>query len=126
MRDSVTLQQLANLRGRDVYDFDGRRIGVVDEIFYESETRRAEWIGIGNSFFPDRRLVVPLRGAELRDDGLALPYDCTEIEDAPDVEGDVIAPAVEHALIAHYGLDYDGEAAELPEPGDPPQLRKLV
>ena len=126
MVGAVTLEQLADSRGRDVYDFDGRRIGAIEEIFYESATQRAEWIGIGTSFFPDRRLLVPVRGAELRDDGISLPYDCTEVEDAPDVDGDVIAPVVEHALIAHYGLDYDGDAGELPAPGEPPRLRKLV
>ena len=126
MRDSVTLQQLANLRGRDVYDFDGRRIGAIEEIFYEDGTQRPDWIGIGDSFFSGRRLLVPVRGGELREDGFALPYDCTEVEDAPDVAGNVIDPVLEHALIEHYGLDYDGDAGKLPEPGDPPRLRKLL
>ena len=126
MVGAVTLEQLADSRGRDVYDFDGRRIGAIEEIFYESATQRAEWIGIGTSFFPHRRLLVPVRGAELRDDGMWLPYDCTEVEDAPDVDGDVLEPDVEHDLIGHYGLDYDGEAGKLPAPEDPPRLRKLL
>ena len=126
MVDSITLETLAAARGLDVYDFDGRRIGAIEEIFYEHGTRKPAWIGIGTSFFPGRRVLVPVRGAELHEDGFALPYDCAEVEDAPDVAGDVIEPAVEHALIAHYGLDYDGDAGALPEPGDPPRLRKLL
>ncbi len=126
MVDSITLQALASARGRDVHDFDGRRIGAIEEIFYEEASERPEWIGIGTSFFPGRRLLVPVRGAELSDDRLAVPYDCTEVEDAPDVRGDVVEAELEHALIEHYGLDFDGEAGALPAPGDAPRLRKLI
>ena len=42
------------------------------------------------------------------------------------MRGDVVEPELEHALIEHYGLDYDGDGGALPSPGDAPRLRKLI
>ena len=126
MNKGMTLDRLAGMRGAAVYSSDGERIGTVEELFMDEETREPEWIGIGTGFFGTKRVLVPVTGASTESDGITVPYSKQQVKDAPDVDGDVIAPVVEHALIAHYGLDYDGDAGELPAPGDPPRLRKLV
>ena len=60
---------------RAVYDDAGEKIGSVEEIFYDPATSRPEWVGIGTGLFGTKRVLVPVEGARVTEDGLmvALP-----------------------------------------------------
>ena len=117
MQDSYTIEQLEELRGTNVYDSAGDKIGEVEEIFWDEQTRRPEWIGLGAGFFGTKRVLVPVTAAEQRADGLVVPYSKDQVRDAPDVDSDEISQETEYALARHYGLDYSEDRSDtgLPE-----------
>ena len=103
---NVTMETIAAARGADVYSSDGDKIGSVEDIFHDYETREPEWIGIGTGIFSTKRVLVPVQGAELRSDGLFVPYGKDQIKNSPDIDGDEIGEDTERALYEHYGLAY--------------------
>jgi uncharacterized protein (TIGR02271 family) len=96
--------RLDELRGEPVYDNAGEKIGSVEEIYYDPQTRSAEWIGIGTGFFGTKRVLVPVEGAQHTGDGLAVAYSKDHVKDGPDVDEDDISTEREAELAAHYGL----------------------
>jgi hypothetical protein len=104
-----TLDDLVRFRGAAVYDAKGARIGAVDEIFYDDATSRPEWVGIGTGFLRTKRVLVPLEGASVRDDGLYVAYDAEHVKRSPDVDSDEISDEVERELYAYYRLGAGAE-----------------
>ena len=117
MQDGITLDRLAALRGTAVYSSEGDKIGRVEEIFMDEETRRPEWIGIGTGFFGTKRVLVPVEGASLGDDQITVPYTTAQVKDSPDIDSDEITQGTESALYSHYGLGYTESRSQtgLPE-----------
>lgn len=103
---TVSMETIAAARGVDVYSSDGEKIGSVEEIYHDYETRRPEWIGIGTGIVTTKRVLVPVEGAELRGDGLFVPYAKEQVTDSPDIDADEIDEGTEQALYEHYGLSY--------------------
>jgi uncharacterized protein (TIGR02271 family) len=104
MPDRMTMERITEARGASVYDADGDEIGVVDEIFYDRDTREPEWIGIGTGFFGTKRVLVPLDRAQLTADGLRVPYSKDYVKDAPDIDSDEVSEQTEQELYSYYGL----------------------
>jgi len=105
MQDQWTIERLGDLHGSPVYDSAGEKIGKVDEIYYDMETERPEWISLGTGFFGSKRLLVPVTGASARDDGIAVPYTKAQVEDSPQLDSDEIEPGVESSLYSYYAAD---------------------
>ena len=105
MSQDMTLERLAGMRGAAVYSSDGERIGTVEELFMDEETRQPEWIGIGTGFFGTKRVLVPVTGASTESDGLTVPYSKQQVKDAPDIDADEISQETEAELYAYYGLE---------------------
>lgn len=110
MRDQWTIERLGELRGSPVYDSAGEKIGKVEEIFYDTQTGGPEWIGLGTGFFGTKRVLVPVAGASVRDDGLVVPYAKDMVKDSPDIDSDEISPSLESSLYDYYRLG-GGDAA---------------
>ena len=121
MQQTFTLERLSEARGQTVYSSDGEKIGSVDEIYYDYETNQPEWVSVGTGLLGTKRRLVPVEGADLRDDGLYVQYTKDQVKDAPDAEGDEIDQESERALYSHYGLGYSERRSEsgLPEGGAP-------
>ena len=106
MQDTMTLDSLQELRGKPVFADDGDKIGSVEEIFYDEESNRPEWIGIGSGFFGTKRVLVPAARASLTGDGLRVPFAKEHVKDSPDIDSDEISTETERDLYAYYGLAY--------------------
>ena len=121
MQDSMTMDELAELRGAEVHSSDGQKIGSVEEIFYDEQTNQPEWIGIGTGFFGTKRVLVPLEGAQFQQDVVTVPYSKDQVKSSPDVDGDEISQDLEQQLYSHYGIGYSERRSEtgLPERGAP-------
>jgi hypothetical protein len=100
----LTLDELTRIEGAPVYDSADERIGSVEEIFYDDSSGRPEWIGIGTGFLRLKRVLVPVAGAAIRDDGLYVPYGKEQVRGSPDVDGDEISEASANELRRHYEL----------------------
>lgn len=101
----ITLERIDQLRGAPVCDEAGEKIGAVEEIFYDYDTKRPEWIGIGTGFLGTKRVLVPLEGASLSDEGVTLRYSKEHVKGSPDIDEDQISPETESELYAYYRLD---------------------
>lgn len=119
MHQTMSLEQWETLRGADVHAQDGEKIGSVEQIFVDEQTRRPEWIGLGTGFFGTKRVLVPVEGSSLAEDHVTVAYAKDHVKDAPDIDADEISQETEAALYAHYGLGYSEARSEtgLPEGG---------
>jgi uncharacterized protein (TIGR02271 family) len=102
-----------------VYSRDGEKLGSVEELFVDYETNQPEWIGLGTGLFGTKRALVPVHGAEIRDDSVAVPYAKEQVKESPDIDADEIPEETERALYSHYGVDYSERRSStvLPEGG---------
>ena len=57
--------RLDEMRGAPVYDNEGDKIGKVEEIFYDHQTRQRDWIGICTGFFGTKLVLVPVQCAQV-------------------------------------------------------------
>jgi uncharacterized protein (TIGR02271 family) len=96
--------RLDEMRGAPVVDNTGEEIGKVEEIFYDHETRVPEWVGVGTGFFGTKRVLVPVQGAQVTDDGLVVAYAKEYVQDGPDIDSDEISHEQETELSSFYGL----------------------
>lgn len=108
----MQMNQLQEMRGAPVVDSTGDQIGKVEEIFYDVDGGRPEWIGLGTGFFGTKRVLVPVDGAQPDGDGLRVPYDKDHVKGAPDIDGDEISHDTERELYAYYGRGSAGAAAD--------------
>jgi uncharacterized protein (TIGR02271 family) len=106
MQQDNTRVRLDEMRGQPVYDNQGEKIGNVEEIFYDQQTNAPEWIGIGTGFFGTKRVLVPVQGSGMHEDGLAVAYSKDKVKESPDIDEDEISSACEADLTAYYGVDY--------------------
>ena len=122
MQDTMTIDTLAQARGLAVYDSGEDKIGEVEEIFYDEGSGRPEWLGIGTGFFGTKRVLVPVEGAEMTEDGVYVRYSKSQVKDSPDIDSDEISYETESALRSYYGLgnsDGDGVGGEALDRGLP-------
>jgi uncharacterized protein (TIGR02271 family) len=105
MTQSMQQVRLDEMRGRPVYDLNGDKIGSVEEIFYDDQSQRPEWIGVGTGFFKTKRVLVPVQGASLQEDGICVAYGADQVKDSPDIDGDDISDRTEQELYQYYRLD---------------------
>ena len=96
--------RLDELRGSSVYDNAGEKIGSVEEIFYDPQTRSPEWLGIGTGFLGTKRVLVPVEGAQATEDGLMVAYSKDHVKAGPDIDEDEMSAEHEAELTAHYGM----------------------
>ena len=57
-----------------------------------------------NRLLSTKRVLVPVEGAQVTDDGLMVAYSKDHVKDGPDVDEDEISSGREAELAAHYGL----------------------
>jgi uncharacterized protein (TIGR02271 family) len=112
-----TMDEVSRMRGANVYSSDDEKIGSVDEIYYDPDSGRPEWIGIGTGFFGTKRVLVPVEGARHEGDRFTVPYAKDFVKDSPDIESETIGQELEGRLYSYYGLGYSERrsATGLPE-----------
>jgi uncharacterized protein (TIGR02271 family) len=104
---AVTKEDIATWRGRDLAASDGSKIGRIEEIYVDAETNEPEWAVVHTGLFGTKQTFVPLRDATPDDDQLRVPYDKSQVKDAPSIEPDgQLSRSEEADLYRHYGLEY--------------------
>jgi sporulation protein YlmC with PRC-barrel domain len=112
MEQTMSRVRLDEMRGEPVYDSAGEKIGKVEEIYYDQQTRVPEWIGIGTGFFGTKRVLVPVQGAQLAEDGLIVAYSEEQVKDSPDIDEEDVSQQCEADLAAYYGLGYSKQKSQ--------------
>jgi uncharacterized protein (TIGR02271 family) len=96
---------ISRVIGRDVYDESGEKIGSASEVYLDDETGQPEWVTVRTGLFGTKESFVPIRNADLTDDGVRIPVSKTQVKDAPkiDAEGH-LSPQEEQELYRYYGM----------------------
>jgi len=104
---TIENDRMLEFRGEDLRSRDGDKIGSIDEIYLDAETGEPEWALVHTGMFGAKRTFVPLRGAAETEGGLTVPFDKSQVKDAPQVDpGGQLTQREEAELYGYYGLDY--------------------
>ena len=104
---TLAKDRILQLRGEDLYDRDGDKIGSVGEIFLDDETGQPEWALVNTGLFGGKSSFVPLRDVDERDGAFHVPFDKATVKDAPKMDTDRHLERNEEAeLYRYYDMEY--------------------
>jgi uncharacterized protein (TIGR02271 family) len=110
----ATTDQVLSWRGQDLRGTDGEKIGTIEDIYLDAETRAPEWALVTTGLFGTKQSFVPLRDASPSGDGVTVPFGKETVKDSPRMDPDgQLSQSEEADLYRHYGLDYDGGADDI-------------
>ena len=96
---------ISRVIGQDVYDESGEKIGSAAEVYLDDETGQPEWVTVRTGMFGTKESFVPIRNADLTDDGVRVPVSKTQVKDAPKIDTDGhLSPQEEQELYRYYGM----------------------
>jgi uncharacterized protein (TIGR02271 family) len=96
---------ISRVIGQDVYDETGEKIGSASEVYLDDQTGQPEWVTVRTGLFGTKESFVPIRNADLTDDGVLVPVSKERVKDAPKIDTDGhLSPQEEQELYRHYGL----------------------
>jgi uncharacterized protein (TIGR02271 family) len=91
--------------GADVYDEGGAKIGSASEVYLDDESGSPEWVTVRTGLFGTKESFVPIRDADLTDDGVHVRVAKDKVKDAPKIDTDGhLSPEEEQELYRYYGL----------------------
>jgi uncharacterized protein (TIGR02271 family) len=103
----IGTETISRVIGKDVYDESGEKIGSASEVYLDDESGQPEWVTVRTGLFGTKESFVPIRNADLTDDGVRVPVSKTQVKDAPKIDTDGhLSPQEEQELYRHYGLDF--------------------
>src|SRR5690242_6351933 len=101
----IGTETLDRVIGKDVYDESGQKIGSAGEVYLDDETGQPEWVTVRTGLFGTKESFVPIRDADLTNDGLRVPVSKDRVKDAPKIDADGhLSPQEEQELYRYYGL----------------------
>src|SRR3954469_20906859 len=104
-----TRDDVLSWRGQTMFDNDGDKIGKVDEIYLDQQTDEPEWAVVTTGLFGTKQSFVPISDATATGDGVRVPYEKSQVKDAPRIDPDgALSHEEEGELYRHYGRDYEG------------------
>jgi uncharacterized protein (TIGR02271 family) len=96
---------ISRVIGKDVYDQSGDKIGSASEVYLDDDSGQPEWVTVRTGLFGTKESFVPLRDADLTDEGLRVPVSKSQVKDAPKIDTDGhLSPQEEQELYRYYGL----------------------
>jgi hypothetical protein len=99
------LDEALGWRGETLHDQDGNRIGTIEEVYLDADSKEPEWALVHIGRLGTGRSFVPLRDATSGEGGPRVPFAKALVEDAPAVDPDgEVSRREEAELYAHYGL----------------------
>ena len=101
----MNIDQLQHLRGTQVVDPSGDKIGKVEEIYLDDETRQPEWLLVNTGLFGTKSTFVPMQGATPEADAVRVEFDKATVKDAPNIDVDAhLSREEQDELYRYYGL----------------------
>jgi len=101
----IGTETISRVIGQDVYDESGQKIGSASEVYLDDETGQPEWVTVRTGLFGTKESFVPIRNADLTDDGVRVPVSKDRVKDAPKIDTDGhLSPEEEQELYTYYGM----------------------
>jgi uncharacterized protein (TIGR02271 family) len=95
-------------RGRTMVDREGDKIGKIDEIYVDEQSRLPEWALVNTGLFGTKSSFVPLAGASPTGEDVRVDVDKERVKGAPQVDtGGELSSEEEAELFRYYGVPYD-------------------
>src|SRR3712207_2842464 len=93
---------ISRVIGQDDYDESGEKIGSAAEVYLDDETGQPEWVTVRTGLFGTKESFVPIRNADLTNDGVRVPVTKEQVKDAPKIDTDGhLSPEEEQNLYRH-------------------------
>lgn len=102
----MTSQDAARLNGREVYGSDGDKIGTVGHVWGDP-AGAPTWASVKTGMFGMKESMVPVTDADVRGERLVVPFDKSQVKDAPRIDGSSEAPLDSDEIIRlhdYYGI----------------------
>ncbi len=110
---------LADWRGKQLFDRDGDKIGKLEDVYVDVETDEPVFGTVKEGFIGRHLTFVPLQGAMASPDGLQVRVSKEQVQDAPNIETEgELEQHDESELYHHFELNY--------VPPDTPSGRRLA
>ncbi len=104
-QNMIGTETLDRVIGQNVYDESGDKIGSASEVYLDDETGQPEWATVKTGLFGTKESFVPIRNADLTDDGIRVPVSKAQVKDAPKIDTDGhLSPQEEEELYRYYGM----------------------
>jgi uncharacterized protein (TIGR02271 family) len=96
---------ISRVIGKDVYDQSGDKIGSASEVYLDDQSGQPEWVTVRTGLFGTKESFVPIRDADLTNDGVRVSVSKDQVKDAPKIDTDGhLSPQEEQELYRYYGL----------------------
>jgi uncharacterized protein (TIGR02271 family) len=100
---------ISRVIGQDVYDESGDKIGSASEVYLDDDSGQPEWVTVRTGLFGTKESFVPIRDADLTDNGVRVGVSKAKVKDAPKIDADGhLSPEEEQELYRYYGLGAGG------------------
>ncbi len=100
-----TVQEIRDWPGRDAVGSDGEKVGEVRHLYLDRQTGKPTFVAITTGLFGSNASLVPVDGATLHGDDVAIAFDKAKVKDAPNVEADgELSEAEEAKLYDYYAI----------------------
>jgi uncharacterized protein (TIGR02271 family) len=107
------VDELQSWHGRDLVDRDGDKIGSIENVYLDEDTGRPEWLTVKTGLFGMRETFVPSAEASASGDTVRVPYEKSQVKDAPNIDADgALTQEEEGRLYRHYGLTYTERSSD--------------
>ncbi|MEL4505980.1 PRC and DUF2382 domain-containing protein [Luteococcus sp. H138] len=91
-----------------VIDSEGNKVGEVGQVYLDDATGRPEWVTVKTGLLGMKETFVPLRGEEVANGEIRVPYTKDQIKGAPSIDPEGhITEAEEQELYRYYSLEQD-------------------
>src|SRR6185312_3451443 len=105
----IGTETISRVIGKDVYDSSGEKIGSASEVYLDDQSGQPEWVTVRTGLFGTKESFVPIRNADLTDDGVRVPVSKTQVKDAPKIDADGhLSPQEEQELYRYYDIGVAG------------------
>ena len=110
---TITNQDVQSMVGQNMVDRNGDKVGTVEDIYLDQDTRQPEWALVNMGLFGSKQSFVPLANAQVVEGGLQTAYDKAQVKDAPRAEPDgELSQDEEAQLYHHYGFQYSEDRSD--------------
>ncbi len=104
--------------GRDLFDLEGGRIGLVEDVIYGEITGEPEWLVVRPEAAGEEKSLVPVAEVRRSSERLSVNHMKARVAGAPKVDdASALTEADKGKLCRYYGLMYVSPSGEAPADG---------
>lgn len=105
--ESTRLPSLSRLRGMEVRDEGGEKVGKVSDVYLDADARYVRYLEVSTGMLGRKKGAIPVDEVDYVDEGddahILVPYSREHLAAAPLLEdGDELTPEREQAIYDHY------------------------